>query len=319
MGTWGPGNFDNDTAADHLSILTHRLAEEVTTAVANPNEIGPDEYWGCAVPCNIAILNLIARQRYRRAKVPGVAAAEQCKRDYLSVWDECIDGLDPKPEYKRQRREVLVQTFDELIGHALWYEHDNNKGIARLNNPSDAFERDVLTQAFIDKTVALSRCGQYEEAIAIWDDIAARFESSSEPAAPKTVALALRWKAHLQAALAVALSRKARTLWDLGRIEEAIVIYEAVANRFGAAAETPLIHQAAVAIFDKAWMLKRAGRIDEAAAAYRDLIARFGAIDDGDLKCPAYRDLIARLSVVLDNGAIKRLVKRSRELLEALK
>src|SRR5262249_42954969 len=192
-------------------------------------------------------LNLIARQRYRGAKVPGVAAAEQCKRDYLSVWDECIDGLEPEPEYKRQRREGLMQTFDEFIGHALWYEQGYNEVIARVNNPSDAFERDVLTRALIDKTVALSRGGQYEEAIAIWDDIAARFESSSEPAAPKMVALTLRWKAHLQAALAVALFRKARTLADLDRIEEAIVIYEAIADRFGNAAETPLIHQAAEA------------------------------------------------------------------------
>lgn len=33
MATWGPGNFDNDAARDHLFELTHRLAEQIEQAL----------------------------------------------------------------------------------------------------------------------------------------------------------------------------------------------------------------------------------------------------------------------------------------------
>ena len=50
MGTWGSGNFDDDKAADHLSIITARLLQEVVDAMAGDRvEIEPDEYWGVAV------------------------------------------------------------------------------------------------------------------------------------------------------------------------------------------------------------------------------------------------------------------------------
>jgi hypothetical protein len=29
MGSWGAGNFDEDTAADHLSIITGQLVEDI--------------------------------------------------------------------------------------------------------------------------------------------------------------------------------------------------------------------------------------------------------------------------------------------------
>lgn len=33
MGTWGPGNFDNDPARDHLFELTRSLAEQIEQAL----------------------------------------------------------------------------------------------------------------------------------------------------------------------------------------------------------------------------------------------------------------------------------------------
>lgn len=33
MGTWGPGNFDNDAARDHLFELTRELAEQIEQAL----------------------------------------------------------------------------------------------------------------------------------------------------------------------------------------------------------------------------------------------------------------------------------------------
>ena len=35
MGSWGPGNFDNDAARDHLSEVTRELADQIEQALAD--------------------------------------------------------------------------------------------------------------------------------------------------------------------------------------------------------------------------------------------------------------------------------------------
>ncbi|WP_327696847.1 DUF4259 domain-containing protein [Streptomyces sp. NBC_00459] len=115
MGDWGTGNFENDTAADHLSILTDRLITEVTDAMAgDPVEIEPDEYWGVAVPANLELLSLLARQGYVGASLPEAEVVEGWKTTYMAVWESSIDGLAPSSGYKDERRTVLIRTFDEL-------------------------------------------------------------------------------------------------------------------------------------------------------------------------------------------------------------
>jgi hypothetical protein len=118
MGTWGLGNFENDTAADHLSILTARLIEEIDNAVSNPDEIEPDEYWGVAVPCNIELLCVFQERGYVGCVLPKSETIQQWKATYMSVWDAKIDGFNPEPDYKKKRRDILCDTFDRLIGLA---------------------------------------------------------------------------------------------------------------------------------------------------------------------------------------------------------
>lgn len=115
MGTWGSGNFDSDTAADHLSILTARLVREVEDAMAgDPVELEPDEYWGVVVPCNLEILQVLANQRWVGVELPKAATVQAWKSTYLAVWDANIDELEPTPEHKTQRRTALERTFDQL-------------------------------------------------------------------------------------------------------------------------------------------------------------------------------------------------------------
>jgi hypothetical protein len=118
MGTWGDGNFQEDTAADHLSALTSRLIQEVQTAMSNLRNLEPDEYWGCAVPCNVEILSLLRSQNWCGASVPEPAIVEQWKTTYMAVWDRYIDQLAPDPGFRSRRRETLVKTFDDLHAHA---------------------------------------------------------------------------------------------------------------------------------------------------------------------------------------------------------
>ncbi len=118
MGVWGAGNFDNDTAADHVSLITSRLFDEIQEAMDDPSELEPDEYWGAAVPCNIQLLVLIAKQGFVGCRIPDPETAVTWKRVYMKVWERNIDNLQPHAEHKARRREVLQETFDELCAIA---------------------------------------------------------------------------------------------------------------------------------------------------------------------------------------------------------
>ncbi|MER5614185.1 MULTISPECIES: DUF4259 domain-containing protein [unclassified Streptomyces] len=119
MGTWGSGNFDSDTAADHLSGITGRLVSEIEEAMAgDPVGLEPDEYDGVAVPCNVELLCLMAEQNHVGASVPEPVVAEGWKKTFMDVWERTIDGLEPEPEYKEDRRAELIRTFDRLIALA---------------------------------------------------------------------------------------------------------------------------------------------------------------------------------------------------------
>jgi hypothetical protein len=114
MGDWGTGNFDSDTAADHLSILTDRLIEVADAMAGDPVGIEPDEYWGIAVPANLELLSLLARQGYVGASLPEAEVVAGWKKTFMAVWEGRIDALTPSSGYKDERRAVLIRTFDEL-------------------------------------------------------------------------------------------------------------------------------------------------------------------------------------------------------------
>ncbi|MFD9066210.1 DUF4259 domain-containing protein [Kitasatospora purpeofusca] len=119
MGTWGSGNFESDTALDHLSAVVGRLVEEVAEAMAgDPVGLEPDEYWGVAVPCQLELLHVLARSGHAGGELPAAEVVEGWKETFMAVWERSIDGLEPKPEYKKQRREVLIRTFDQLAADA---------------------------------------------------------------------------------------------------------------------------------------------------------------------------------------------------------
>lgn len=101
MGTWGPGHFDSDTAADHLSIITKRLIDDVTEAMhGDPETFTHDEWVGVSVPCTLELLLLIARQQWVGAMVPD--------REALARWRAALVAAQP------DRRAALDATFDQL-------------------------------------------------------------------------------------------------------------------------------------------------------------------------------------------------------------
>ena len=115
MGTWGSGNFENDTAADFLSELTSGWIEEIREAMSSPELMEPDEYEGVTVPCLVEFLVMMAEKSLAGSMLPSPEETEEWNKVYLDVWDNYIDELEPDGDYKIERREVLSDIFDKLI------------------------------------------------------------------------------------------------------------------------------------------------------------------------------------------------------------
>ncbi|MDR1075587.1 MAG: DUF4259 domain-containing protein [Xanthomonadaceae bacterium] len=116
MGTWGAGNFDNDNAADHLIGICMPLLEQIEEAMANRSQLEPDEPEADIVTANIEIICCLAEYfGYFPGMLPAEDTIEEWAREYLQIWDDNIDSLDPDPDYRIGRREVIAGTFDKLL------------------------------------------------------------------------------------------------------------------------------------------------------------------------------------------------------------
>ena len=113
MGTAGPGNFDDDTALDYFDSFTSGILEEIEHAMINPHVLEPDEAEGVVVPCQIDILCALY-EKIRPFQLPRPDVVARWKEIYLSVWDGYIDGVQPKPGHKAERRRILEETFTRM-------------------------------------------------------------------------------------------------------------------------------------------------------------------------------------------------------------
>src|SRR5688500_4625879 len=112
MGTWGPGNFENDGAADHLYAVCGPLLAQIEDAMKDPASLEPPLFYSEVVPANLEIIACLSEHlgRFERGNLqdmlypcvlPPPKTIAAWKNTYLQVWDTSIDELEPTPEHKR--------------------------------------------------------------------------------------------------------------------------------------------------------------------------------------------------------------------------
>jgi tetratricopeptide (TPR) repeat protein len=126
--------------------------------------------------------------------------------------------------------------------------------------------RETAAKALSAKAFTLGALGRNEDAIAVYDELLARFGSASELPLREQVAKGLR--------------NKGFRLGALGRSEDEIAVYDDLLARFGNASEMPLREQVANGLFNKGFRLGALGRSEDAMAVYDDLLVRFGSSDE---------------------------------------
>ncbi len=125
MGTWGPGNFDNDAARDHLFDLTRGLADDVDQALdavtalkLSGPESGADNVQLTAqlqiVLPNIEIM-CVLHETLEGGFLPEPSSVEEWRVRFEQLSPECMSlGTDVSPE----RRAVIEATFARLLNLA---------------------------------------------------------------------------------------------------------------------------------------------------------------------------------------------------------
>src|SRR2546430_13476583 len=112
MGVWAAGNFANDEALDYAHELVDQMIEQVEETIASEHGMEPDEPDSARLMCNIELIWLIGK--HVGLSILEAPKVEEWKAKYLAAWDGYINGLDPKPGFKEERRGVIVDSFDRL-------------------------------------------------------------------------------------------------------------------------------------------------------------------------------------------------------------
>jgi tetratricopeptide (TPR) repeat protein len=216
------------------------------------------------------------------------------------------------------------------------YEH------ARLEDARRALTRaknsgldEVAALAGYNLGVVLGDLERSEEAVAVYDDVVARFGDATEAALREHVAGALFNKgitlhmlerseeelrvyddvvarfgdateAALRKHVAKALLNKGVTLGTLERSEQAVAVFDDIVARFGDATEAALREHVAKALFNKGITLGTLERSEEAVAVYDDVVARFG-----DATQAALREHVAK--ALFNKGIALATLERSEQ------
>jgi hypothetical protein len=121
MGTWGPGNFDNDEAVDYLMEVVDGFVESVEQVFSQGRASLDEQGEGRLMP-TVEMISVLCDwcqggpPAIRVVAPPRPAVVRRWKQQYLEIFDEEIDGLllPGKEYFGPERRAHIVRTFDRL-------------------------------------------------------------------------------------------------------------------------------------------------------------------------------------------------------------
>jgi hypothetical protein len=89
-----------------------QVAHTIVGCFENDNA-GLDEGGESELMPSMAIIRMLSERCGAAPPKPDVI--ERWRSKYLAIYDDQIDALDPKGDYKVERRKVIDETFTELI------------------------------------------------------------------------------------------------------------------------------------------------------------------------------------------------------------
>ncbi len=110
MGTWGCGNFDSDAACDLRDDELRRLEADFLSSFASGHFRVEDlDFLMAAFAMYTTLLE------HCGGEAPQPKAIRAWLNQVLRVFDDQIAGVDPGGAFREPRRQVIQQTFDQLL------------------------------------------------------------------------------------------------------------------------------------------------------------------------------------------------------------
>jgi tetratricopeptide (TPR) repeat protein len=143
------------------------------------------------------------------------------------------------------------------------------------------------------KGAALQEQGNFDAAIAVYDDLIRRFGDDESPTVHEQIASALHGKGKMQT-ISV-LFAQANVLQEQGKMIDAIAIYDDIVSRSNGGDNSIIMRKSvAKALLNKGVVLWKQNRLSDVAIVYGDLVRRFG--DDENATVREYADQARRLA-----------------------
>jgi hypothetical protein len=114
MGSWGSGNFDNDSACDYLDSIKFQLIRKIEEGFISVEAADFADDYEHEIMASVDILSLLTEQYYGHR--PGIEAqvVQAWKSQFLSIYDQNSEDEEVPLEYHRERRKVIEDTFNKL-------------------------------------------------------------------------------------------------------------------------------------------------------------------------------------------------------------
>lgn len=117
MGTWGSGNFENDTAGDFFLSLIDKMTGDIRERIDTPPESAGNRGWSDIVPCLVEIITVLGRQDFHCLCLDP-EEIKKWKRIFMQRWAETVADTFFEEDHRREREQILGDTFDKLIALA---------------------------------------------------------------------------------------------------------------------------------------------------------------------------------------------------------
>jgi hypothetical protein len=114
MGTWGAGNFDNDSACDYLDSIKFQLIRVIEDCFKREDDTDLLDECGDELMASIEILTLLTEHYYGHNPHVEVSEARRWRDTYLRIYDNEMDDSLATLEYQVERRKVIEDTFAKL-------------------------------------------------------------------------------------------------------------------------------------------------------------------------------------------------------------
>ena len=184
--------------------------------------------------------------------------------------------------------ESVIETVDQALA-------SREAGSSQI---SESFIAEILHA----KADAFEKLGDFEGAIAAYNEVVERFGD--------------REKSELQWWVALALIRKGDAAGDLGEFKAAIAAYDEAIERFGASGDSGIQWCIAMALIDRGSAHEKLGDFEEAIATYDEAIERFGASGDPHLQSSVAKALVRKGDQQGDLGEYEAAIATYDEVIE---